>query len=248
MKQEPNARKPKSRRRVVNAQGGRHRAAQLPDYRIPLIVPRNLFTTEDVWRLSDEPSIQSPALRRQPASEAESIRITQHLHHAFAWAVQCAKMQEWAGEPKRKQRWYEQVERRADDLLKALDLIPEGCADSTKVQPSWSLPVGLQEFCQSLDCMVAARPELPSELDALSRVVWDEGGSKLQGNGPDERGHCQYRGRASFLVGRLPRTIALLSALARLQSEELKRPRDGVPTRGVGAELLGGLDRRVRLR
>jgi len=56
----------------------------------------------------------------------------------------------------------------------------------------------------------------------LSQVAWNERGSEADGDGIDAEGRCQYRGRASFLVNRLPRTVALVSALARLHAEQLK--------------------------
>lgn len=213
----------KARHRVVKAQGSRSRAARPPDYQMPLIIPLWLFTDKDVRRLSAEAAQRNPALQLRQASDVETIRIAQHLHHAFDWAVQCDKMQEWEGEPQRRRRWYEQVARQADGLLKALSLSPEECKDPTKEWKRTSIPVAIHEFRQSLDRMVGARPDLPDQLDAFSRVAWDEDGSKLEGNGLDAEGHCQYRERASFLIDRLPRTVALVSLVARWQLEQLER-------------------------
>jgi hypothetical protein len=132
-------------------------------------------------------------------------------------------MQEWEAEPQRRRRWYEQVARHADGLLKALSLSPEECKEPTKESKRTSIPFAIHEFRQSLDRMVGARPDLPDQLDALSRVAWDERGSEIEGSGVGEEGRCQYRERASFLIGRLPRTVALVSQLARWQSEQPER-------------------------
>jgi hypothetical protein len=226
----------KARRRVVKSQGSRSRAARHPDYQMPHIVPLWLFTENDVHRLSAEAAQRNPALHLRQASDAETIRITQHLRHAFDWAIQCDKMQEWNGEPQRRRRWYEQVARQADGLLKALSLSPEEWKDPTKGWKGTSIPVAIDEFRQSVDRMVGARPDLPDQPDALSRVAWDENGSQLEANGLDAEGHCQYRKRASFLIDRLPRTVALVSLLARWQLAQLERRPRG---RASQSDLLG---------
>jgi hypothetical protein len=226
MTKSPVTRETRTRRGVDVKPHGRIRTAALPDYQIPLIVPLSLFTTEDAWRLSAEAANQNPALQLRRASDTESIQITQLLRRAFEWAIHSDKWQEWEGEPQRKRRWYEKVERHADNLLRALDLVPEECRDPAKHWKPWSVPLAIHEFRQSLDRMASARPDLPDQLDALSRVVWDEQRSKAEGDGVDAEGRCQYRRRASFLVDRLPRTVALVSALARLQLEQIEhRPR-----------------------
>jgi hypothetical protein len=219
-----------ARRVVTKARGSRSRTASLPNYQIPLIVPISLFTVEDVWRLGAEAAKQNPKLQLQQASDVESVRITQHLRHAFDRAVQCAKMQEWEAEPQRRLRFYEQVARHADGLLTALGLNSDECRDPTKEWKPWAIPLAIHELRQSLDRMAGARPDLPDQLDALSRVAWDEGGSKLQGDGLDAEGRCQYRQRASFLIDRLPRSVALLGVLAGWQLEQLKRRPRGYAT------------------
>ncbi len=216
-------RETKAHRAVAKARGSRNRAARHPDYQIPLIVPLWLITAEDVWKLSAEAAKQNPALQVRQATDVEMIRVAQRLHHAFDWAVQCDKMQEWEGEPQRKRRWYVQVARQADGLLKALAQSPEECKNPTKEWKWKSRPVAIDEFRQSLDRMVGARPDLPDRLDAFSRAAWDERGPEIEGSGVDEEGRCQYRARASFLIDRLPRTVALVSLLARWQLEQLER-------------------------
>ena len=232
----PAGRETKVRHRAVKSQGSRSRAARHPDYQMPHIVPLWLFTENDVHRLSSEAAQRNPALHLRQASGAEMIRIAQHLRQAFGWAIQCDKMQEWEGEPQRRRRWYEHVARQADGLLNALSLSPEEWKDPTKEWKRTSVPVAIDEFRQSVDRMVGARPDLPDQLDALSRVAWDEGGSELEGNGLDAEGHCQYRKRASFLIDRLPRTVALVSLLARWQLAQLERRPRG---RARQTDLLG---------
>ena len=75
-------------------------------------------------------------------------------------------MQEWEGEPQRRRRWDEQVARQADGLLNALSLSPEEWKDPTKEWKRTSVPVAIDEFRQSVDRMVGARPDLPDQLDA----------------------------------------------------------------------------------
>jgi hypothetical protein len=166
-------------------------------------------------------------------------QIAQLLRHAFDWAVQCDKMQEWGHEPQRKRRIYEQVTRHADGLLKALALNPEECRDPAMEWKPWAPPPVINEFRRALDRMAGARPDLPEPLDALSRVAW-EGGPKLEGGDLDEEDRCQYRARASFLIDRLPRTVALVSMLARWQLEQLERRPPGYASQSnlLGRELF----------
>ncbi len=219
-------RETKVHRAVAKARGSRNRAAHHPDYQIPLIVPLWLITAEDLWKLSAEAAKQNHALQVRQATDVEMIRVAQHLREAFDWAIQCDKMQEWEGEPQRKRRWYMRVTRQADGLLKALAQSPEECKNPTKDWKWKSRPVAIDEFRQLLDRMVGARPDLPDQLDAFSRAAWDERGPEIEGSGVDEEGRCQYRARASFLIDRLPRTVALVSLLAQWQLEQLEgRPR-----------------------
>ena len=233
------ARGTKSGRGVVKAHGGRIRTAALPDYQIPLIVPLSLFTTEDVWKLSAEAANQNPELQLQEASDAKSIQIAQLLQRAFEWAIQSDKMQEWEGEPQRKRRWYEKVERHADSLLRALDLVPEECRDPAKHWKPWSVPLAIHEFRQSLDRMASARPDLPDHLDALSLVVWDEPTHRLEGDRVDAEGHCQYRRRASFLstgyLGRSPGKPASAVAFGAARAASSRPPKQ---TDILGRELF----------
>jgi hypothetical protein len=138
-------RETKVHRAVAKVRGSRNRAAHHPDYQIPLIVPLWLITAEDVWKLSAEAAKQNPALQVRQATDVERIRVAQHLHHAFDWAVQCDKMQEWEGEPQRKRRWYVQVARQADGLLKALAQSPEECKNPAKEWRWKSRPVAIDE-------------------------------------------------------------------------------------------------------
>ena len=211
----------------------RNRAARIPDCKFPLIVPMSLFSVDDVRRLSAAGTTQNRALQLQEANDPREtpkhlIGIAQVLREAFAWAVQCDKMQESHAEPASQRRWYEQVALHADRLLEALDLDPDQCRDPTKLVQPWTNPRAIHDFRQTLDRMAGARTDLPDQLDKLSQVAWDERAAETGGDGPDAEGRFQYRARASFLVDRLPRTLALVSELARLEAERFRRRRRGV--------------------
>jgi hypothetical protein len=62
--------------------------------------------------------------------------------------------------------------------------------------------------------MAELRPPLPDHIDRLTRLAWQESEVGDDADGIDAAGKCQYRKRASFLVDRLPRTLALIVALA----------------------------------
>ncbi len=208
--------------RGASKHGDRSRAARVPDYQMAAIVPMWLFSLDDVRRLSADAVRQDRRLQARPATDLELTRITQCLRHAFDWAVQCDHMQKWRAEPQRVRKFYEQVARHADNLLEALNLNPEECRDVTKpLREGFYLPA-IAEFRGSLDIMARARPILPDELDRLSRVAWDELSAHAEGDGIDAEGYCQYRARASFLIDRLPRTLALLGAMAQWKVEQLK--------------------------
>ncbi len=231
------------RHRAVNSQGSRSRAGRVPDYRMAAIVPIWLFSLDDVRRLSDETAGLDRRLRVKPATDLELTRIAQHLRHAFDWAVQCDHMQKWRAEPQRVRRWYEQVARHADGLLEVLNLNPEECLDTTKpLREGFYLPA-IAEFRGFLDVMARRRPGLPDELDRLSRVAWEEAGAHAEGDGIDAEGYCQYRARASFLIDRLPRTLALLGAMANWQEQKLKQQPSGFTSQSdlVGRELFKAL-------
>ena len=223
MPREPVARTTNARREM---RGHRTRAAQLPNCQVPNLIPLWLFTIDDVRRLSTDAAKRNPALQVRQQSDAELTHVAHLLRLAFQWAVQCDKMQEWELEPQRKGRFYEQVARYADGLLRALALNPEEYRAPANAWTRRSVPLAIREFRHSLDRMVGACPELPDQLGALSRVAWDEGGSNFEGSDSDVNGGCQYRERASFLVDRFPRTVALVSMLACWQLEQLDwRPR-----------------------
>ena len=44
------------------------------------------------------------------------------------------QMQEWEAEPQRRRRWYEQVARHADGLLKALSLVQKNARSQRKIE------------------------------------------------------------------------------------------------------------------
>jgi hypothetical protein len=193
----------------------RSRAARSPDFGFTTSLIPGLFTVEDVGRLTAEAAAKDRNLQPRSLTDAELLSIAQHLRHAFQWAMDSDQMQQWSSEPERARRWHERIASRAHSLLEALDLDPDECGDAAKELPASKMP-SITTFRLFTDGRVGACPVFPDHPDRLARVVWDEA-ERLLGDGIDATGHCLYRARASFLIDRLPRTLALLAAIARWQ-------------------------------
>jgi hypothetical protein len=202
-----------------------------------------LFAPEDVSDLADVGAAKDRKLRPRPLTDEEAWGIVQHLHQAFEWAMECDQKQKLSSEPERERRWYRGVARRARGLLEALDLNPDELNDSTKLLRPTCEALGINMFRVHLDGLGRGRLPLPEHLDRLSKVVWDEAGAQIEGAGVDENGHCRYRAQASFLVSRLPRTLALLAAVAAWQSEQYEKParRQGDSPDRLSRELFKSL-------
>jgi hypothetical protein len=176
------------------------------------MTPVSLFTPEDIQRFADEASATDPRLKLKITSDEAFFRATQDLRMAFDWAIQCDQIeQQQSSQPERARQWHQRVAKRAKDLMEALDLTPSNFIDNTT--RGYPIPT-IDRFRYPIDYMAGLRPPLPPEIDRLTRLAWQESEAGDDGDDIDAAGKCQYRRRASFLVDRLPRTLALVVALA----------------------------------
>ena len=228
----------------------RSRAAAVPERRLVAIVPMSLISPDDLRRISADAAERDHRLQIRAASDEKWEQIALDLHFGFDGAVNCEETRKWEAEPAKARNWYTQVAARADGLLEALNMsrdqvagpagpAREKCRDAS--ERGLLLPA-IADFRGLVDCMSRRRPELPVELDRLSRVAYEEDGASAEGDGIDAEGHCQYRARASFLIDRLPRTVALLAELAEWQLQRLQQPSgSGKPFALAACELFKAL-------
>jgi hypothetical protein len=202
----------------------RSRAAHPPDRRVYPIFPYGLFTPQDVQKFADEASVTDPRLKLRITSDLDLIRAAQQLHMAFDWAIRCDQYDQWNREPERRRRWFQSISTHANALIEALDLTPAECRDTTRLLgPGFRIP-SIVDFRTLTDGMAEVRPPLPGEIDRLTRLAWRESDVHNDADDFDATGKkCPYRGRASFLIDRLPRTLALLAALAEYRHEQVDR-------------------------
>jgi hypothetical protein len=201
----------------------RNRAACLPSRNVFAIVPLWLFTPQDIQKFADEASVKDPGLNLKIASDAALVRATQDLRMAFDWAIRCDQIVQWSSEPERARRWYQRIATHVNGLIEALCLSSAECLDATNpLKPGYGIP-SIADFRQSIDCMTGVRPALPDKIDQLTRLAWQESGVRDDADDTNAGGKCTYRQRASFLIDRLPRTLALLLPLAEHHYELVDR-------------------------
>jgi len=218
----------------------RSRAARLPNHKL-LILPVWLFGPLDIVQLADQAHKADKRLKCPAVSEERLVRCAQLLDFIFTWALQCAQMYDEDKEPEALAQGYRQIAEAAHVLLGVLGLNPEQYRATAKELP-YELRGGgvvIDGFRQLLDVMVGARPGLEPELDALSRLAWSE--HRAAGDDLDTEERCVYRQHASFLIGRLPRTLALLAAMAEQRAKRVPRRGRGKAPDYLGKELFCGL-------
>jgi hypothetical protein len=192
------------------------------------MAPVSLFTPKDIQRFADEASATDPRLKLKITSDEAFFQATQDLRTAFDWAIQCDQIEQQQSSPRARQ-WHRRIAKRAKDLMEALDLIPSECMDTTTPQPPGYRIPGIAHFRHAIDYMAGLRPPLPREIDRLTRLAWQESEVGDDADDIDAAGKCQSRRRASFLLDRSPRTLALLVALAEYLADQEPRRRGERP-------------------
>jgi hypothetical protein len=213
-------------RAVMNAQqqattkpSARSRRARPPRRQIYAIVPPGLFAFEDIHRICAKTEKDDPGLKAKTITQIEMIQILQHLDYTFQVAVLLDQWSKSDGEPERGIRWYRQVSKQASGLLKTLSL------NSSEYQET--SVSGIDDFRNSIDCMMGLGPHLPVKIDHLAKLAALGPTADVSPNETDPAGHHRLRQEASDLVRRLPGTIALIVALADWKSAQLKQNSHG---------------------